>query len=82
MHDAVGEDPHIGLLEGADLLSALHALGEHGEDLPRELLDFGVGRSGSNVHVNHSRDVESLAPALWDARQPPRRYRSHFERLA
>jgi SAM-dependent methyltransferase len=44
------EYSHIGVLERFDRLPALHASGEHREDLPRELLDFGIGRPRSNVH--------------------------------
>jgi SAM-dependent methyltransferase len=48
--DPMCEYSHIGVLERCDRLPALHALGEHREDLSRELLDFGIGWPRSNVH--------------------------------
>jgi hypothetical protein len=44
MHHPMRQDPDIGLLELPDALAALHALGEHREDLPREAFDVGVVR--------------------------------------
>lgn len=48
--DPMCEYSHVGVLERFDPLPALHALGEHRENLSRELLDFGIGRPRSNVH--------------------------------
>jgi hypothetical protein len=50
MHHPMRQDPDIGLFEFGDPLSALHALREHREDLPREALDLWVVWPGSNVH--------------------------------
>jgi hypothetical protein len=48
--DPMCENSHIGVVERCDRLPALHAAGEHREDLSRELLDFGIGWPRSNVH--------------------------------
>jgi hypothetical protein len=44
------ENSHIGVLERCDRFPAFHALGEHRENLSRELLDFGIGRTRANIH--------------------------------
>jgi hypothetical protein len=44
MYHPMREYPDVRILELLDSLPALHALGEHREDLPRELLDLRIVR--------------------------------------
>ena len=46
----MSENSHVGILERRDRLPAFHAFREHRVDLSRELLHFGIGWAGSNVH--------------------------------
>lgn len=48
----MGQHSHIGLFIRRDVLATLHALREHREDLPSELLDLRIVGPGANVHAS------------------------------